>query len=69
MDDYRSHINSILTWDRIPFSEIDPLVDDIRIDRIWRFITLVYMQQNREVNLFQQGQDILVKRVYHEAYA
>jgi hypothetical protein len=69
MDDYRNHINSILTWDGIPFSEIVPLIDDIRIDRIWRFITLIYMQQDREVNLTQRGKNILVKRVYHEAYA
>ena len=69
MDDYRNHINSILNWDGISFSEIVPLIDDIRIDRIWRFITLVYMQQDQEVNLSQQGQDILVKRVCHEAYA
>lgn len=69
MDDYRSHINSVLTWDRISFSEIVPLIDDIRIDRIWRFITLVYMQQDREVNLSQYGKDIMIKKVYHEAYA
>jgi hypothetical protein len=69
MDDYRNHINAILNWDGISFSEIVPLIDDIRVDRIWRFITLVYMQQDHEVNLSQQGQDILVKRVYHEAYA
>jgi hypothetical protein len=69
MDDYRNHINAILNWDGISFSEIVPLIDDIRVDRIWRFITLVYMQQDHEVNLSQQGQDILVKRVYDEAYA
>jgi hypothetical protein len=68
MDDYRNHINSSLTWDGISFSEIVPLIDDIRIDRIWRFITLVYMQQDREVDLSQQGQDIFVKRIYDEAY-
>jgi hypothetical protein len=69
MDDYRTHINCILTWDGVSFSKIVPLIDDTRIDRIWRFITLVYMQQDREVNLSQKGQDIFVKRVYHEAYA
>ena len=69
MDDYRNHINSILTWDGIPFSEIVPLIDDIRIDRIWRFITLIYMQHDREVKLTQHENDILVKRVYREAYA
>jgi hypothetical protein len=69
MDDYRVHINSILGWDCILFSEIAALIDDIRDDKIWRFITLVYMQHDREVKLTQHENDILVKRVYHEAYA
>jgi hypothetical protein len=69
MDDYRTHINSILGWDCILFSEIAALIDDIRNDKIWRFITLVYMQHDREVKLTQHENDILVKRVYHEAYA
>jgi hypothetical protein len=68
MDDYRDHINRILSWDGISFSEIVPLINDVRIDRVWRFITLVYMHQDREVNLAQHGNDILVKRVYHEAH-
>jgi hypothetical protein len=69
MNDYRNHINSILTWNGILFSEIVPLIDKMRRDKVWRFVTLVYMHQDREVNLSQQGQDILVKRVYHEAHA
>lgn len=69
MDDYRAHINSILSWDCILFSDIAALIDDIRNDKIWRFITLVYMQHDREVKLTQHENDILVKRVYHEAYA
>jgi hypothetical protein len=69
MDDYRAHINSILGWDCILFSEIGALIDDMRDDKIWRFITLVYMQHEREVMLTQHENDILVKKVYHEAYA
>jgi hypothetical protein len=69
MDDYRAHINSILGWDCILFSDIAALIDDSRNDKIWRFITLVYMQHDREVTLTQHQNDIIVKRVYHEAYA
>jgi hypothetical protein len=69
MDDYRAHINSILGWDCILFSDIAALIDDIRNDKIWRFITLIYMQHEREVTLTQRENDILVKRMYHEAYA
>ena len=38
MDDYRAHINSILGWDCILFSEIGALIDDMRDDKIWRFL-------------------------------
>jgi len=68
MADYRAHINSILSWDSILFSEIAALIDDLRDDKIWRFITLIYMQHDQEVKLTQHENDILVKRVYHEAY-
>jgi hypothetical protein len=69
MDDYRAHIDSILSWDCILFSEIAVLIEDIRSDKIWRFITLVYMQHDRKVKLTQRENDILVKKVYNEAYA
>lgn len=69
MNDYRSHINSVLNWDCMLFSNIEPLGDDFKTDKVWRFITLVFMQQDREVELTQHGNDILVKRAYNEAYA
>jgi len=69
MDDYRDHINSILSWDCMLFSNIDPLTNDFRNDKIWRFITLIFMQNDREVDLTQHGNDLVIQRVYNEAYA
>ena len=69
MDDYRDHINSILSWDCMLFSNIDPLTNDFRNDKIWRFITLIFMQNDREVDLAQHGNDLVIQRVYNEAYA
>lgn len=67
MNDYRTHILSNLTWDGILFSDIVPYVDDYRCDRAWRFITLIYMQNDREVELSQYGDDLMVQRIYNEA--
>jgi len=67
MDEYRDHINSILSWDCMLFSNVDPLIDDFRNDKIWRFITLVFMQNDREVDLTQHGNDVLIQRTYNEA--
>ncbi|MFC1896477.1 hypothetical protein ACFL0Q_07455 [Thermodesulfobacteriota bacterium] len=66
MDQYRQHILSVLGWNSTLFSDIDSLVEDRRKDRIWRFVTLVFMYQSREVQLTQCGNDLQVQRAYHE---
>jgi hypothetical protein len=68
MADYRNHILSILGVRSRLFSDIAPLMDDCRRDKIWRFVTLIFMAQDREVELTQYGKDILVGRVSNEAY-
>ena len=68
MDEYREHILSALGWNRMLFSNITPLIDDRRLDKIWRFTTLVFMQHDREVDLTQYGNDLFLERVCDEAY-
>ena len=69
MGDYHNHIISVLGLDSMLFSDITPLTDDDRRDRVWRFITLIFMQNDREVELMQDGTDIWVQRIYNEAYS
>ena len=68
MIDYRRHIQSLLGWDGIMFSDVPTLTDDHRRDKIWRFITLVFMENDREIELIQAEQDIRVRKVYNETY-
>jgi hypothetical protein len=68
MDDYRNHILSILGMGCRQFSAISPLIEDCRTDKVWRFVTLVFMEQDREIQLTQYGADILVERIRDEAY-
>ena len=68
MNDYHDHIMSILSRESILFSNIDPRIEDSHQDRIWRFITLIFMQNDHEVELTQYGNHILVQKVYNEAY-
>ena len=63
MNDYRSHILSVLGVGARLFSDIPALIEDRRRDRIWRFVTLVFMGQDGEVSLTQYGADLLVERV------
>ena len=68
MNDYHDHIISNIGWSIMLFSDIAPFIDDHRRDRVWRFITLIFMQNDREVELTQDGTDIWVQKVYDEAY-
>jgi hypothetical protein len=58
---YRDHILGLLT-DEILFSSISPIESENRADRVYRFITLIFMEHEREVNLFPYGNDILVRK-------
>ena len=69
MEDYRRHILAMLGWDPVLFSEITPLAEDDRTDRVGRFITLVFMDNEQEVDLTQNGADLLVQKRYNEAHA
>ena len=68
IDDYREHILDVLGSDSLLFSDITPLIGKIRRDRVRRFVTLIFMQNDGEVELTQYGCDILVERILNEAY-
>lgn len=61
LDDYRLHIVNLLQTE-VFFSSIVPLISEERRDKVYRFISLIFMEQDREVRLSQYGEDILVER-------
>ena len=63
LKDYRSHLLSVIGNGSMLFSDIVPLIEDCRKDKIWRFVILIFMLQDHEVSLTQYGSDILVERV------
>jgi hypothetical protein len=63
LNHYRNHLLSVIGNRSILFSDIAPLIENYRRDRIWRFVTLIFMLQDHEVSLTQYGLDILVERV------
>ena len=66
---YRAHILSLLDDHVLRFSDISPLKGDDRQDRARRFITLVFMDNDREISLQQHGDDLLIWRYNDEADA
>lgn len=68
IDDYREHIFKGLGWNSILFSEIEPLSENSKQDKAFRFITLIFMDNDREVNISQEGNDLFIQKIYNEAH-
>ena len=60
LDHYRETIRHSLAGATRRFSSLPTLHDDARMDRARRFVTLIYMEHDREVVLEQKHEDILV---------
>ena len=67
MSEYKKHILGFLGWGKKLFSSIMPLHENHRLDRIWRFVALIFMQQEGEVKLTQYENDLWVQKIYDEA--
>jgi hypothetical protein len=66
INQYRRHLRRIISWSKTRFSAIASLLEDERQDRVWRFVTLVFMQHEGEVQLVQDSNDLFIRRVFHE---
>ena len=62
MEDYRSAIQVGLESSCRLFSAFPAIHEDRRRDRVRRFMTLLFMWQDREVDLAQCGDDLMVSR-------
>ncbi len=64
---YRHHIlDSVHMYRQIMFSRIDPLINDARRDRAMRFVALIFLLQDCEVQVTQYGSDIEIEPPYNE---
>jgi hypothetical protein len=68
MERYREHILSALNENSRVLSDIEVLNEDPRLYKVWRSVTLVLMQHDREVERTQYGNDLLVEQVSVEGY-
>ena len=66
MEAYRSMVLASLQGRTVRFDTLPPVCPDKRLDRIRRFITLLFMEQAHEVWLEQREREILV--MPYEAY-
>ena len=59
---YEGHVQAHIDNAETAFDDIPALEDNQRLDRIWRFITLIFMAHAGAVELRQDGADITVIR-------
>ena len=62
MQRYREHIMASIDVYEVLFDQIPPLLGDRRRDRIFRFVTIVFMCHEREIRLIQHNQILVVAR-------
>ena len=60
MPRYRQHILELVHGCTVHFEGVMPLISDHRLDRIFRFITLIFLQHEGLVVLTQTGGDIRI---------
>jgi chromatin segregation and condensation protein Rec8/ScpA/Scc1 (kleisin family) len=53
------HANKPIPMD---FADIPPLSEDLRIDRVWRFIAIIFLAHAGVIDLRQDGQTIWVSK-------
>ena len=59
---YQSHVKSCLKAGPRSLRQIPPLIANLRMDLIWRFIAIIFLEQARSVTIRQQGQTIWVMK-------
>ena len=57
---YQEHIKSHLNLEPVSLREIPPLIDNNRLDLIWKFVAVVFLLQHATVKVEQQDNDIWV---------
>jgi len=59
---YQAHIRAHTQAIALTLDELPPLGDDARLDRIWRFIAIVFLVHAGLIEAWQDGPDVMVMR-------
>ena len=59
---YQRHIKSYLDTEPTDLREIPPLITNLRLDLIWRFIAAIFLDHAGMINVYQQDRNIWVMK-------
>jgi len=63
LERYIAHIQKCLHEDETDFEDIAPLESHERLDRIWRFVAVIFMAHDGAIELRQSGMNVTVIRI------
>ena len=66
MEAYKAHIQANILGYQVLFSQIPSRISNRRLDMVWRFMTLLFMDQAREIDISQYDKDIMIRRISNE---
>ncbi|MBU0717179.1 MAG: hypothetical protein KJ749_02940 [Planctomycetes bacterium] len=59
---YQAHIRAHIRPFAMSLDEIPPLGENARNDRVWRFITIIFLAHARIIEIWQDGQTVMLKQ-------
>ena len=59
---YQDHISEHIDCEPIDIKDIPPIIEDLRLDLIWRFIATIFLEHYGQVDTQQEGQRIWVTK-------
>ncbi len=62
LDRYQAHVASCVREGPSSLRDMPPLIEDRRLDLVWRFIAAVFLEQDGSIYVHQQGEVIWVVR-------
>jgi uncharacterized protein (UPF0212 family) len=62
LERYERHLRACTGAIPVRFDRIPVLAEDLRLDRIWRFIAMIFLLHDGLVDVCQQGETILVRQ-------
>jgi hypothetical protein len=63
---YQAHITAHLQEIPVELDKIPPLIEDRRLDRVWRFIAVIFLAHAGTLDVWQEG--MIIKVIKHETH-
>lgn len=59
---YQDHVGECLGSEPVELREMQPLIENLRLDLIWRFVAVIFLVHYGSIDILQEGDEILVMK-------